>query len=348
MKRYTGQQALYEAISRSRAKAKQGSILDKLLPDTSKTEASAARQTPSGEPQQVQSEPAVEPLPQTPPVPSEVETPLQPVVEQTPQVESRVEVPLAPIAEPASTRTEMAETVVVPRPVERVSHPAPPSPVQTWLKPRPVQLNEGRIEISVPYYIGVIAGLVVLVIVLVAYRIGQGGSGGQANDAAPKIQSVSDRSTNPPTGSTPQSAVAANTSQPLSSPVTPGAAGQDVAAAAAQGDNWIVLTQFNERKDLEPVVEHFARYGIELGIMPLDAASRKAFVDAGFNANALPTGANFLLVTKNLYSNPKVVGTDGYNMMKKIAEVGAKYKAKSGFERFAPNYFSDAYPMKIR
>jgi hypothetical protein len=340
MKRYTGQQALYEAISRSRAKGKQGSILDKLLPDASKTEDPAAKPAPPNEPQQTV-EPAVEATSQASFVPQVVEMPLQPAIEQEPRVEVAVE----PIAETAS------EPVVKPRPIERVGYLVTPSPVQTWLKPRPVQVNEGRIEISVPYYIGVIAGLVLLVLVLVAYRLGQSGSTGQANDAAPKVQPASDKSggsTNPPAGSSPRSTTTADTSRPQSSPAAPGVSGQNTAAAAAQGDNWIVLTQFNERKDLEPVVEHFARYGIELGIMPLDAASRKAFVDAGFNGNALPTGTNFLLVTKNMYSNPRVVGTDGYNMIQKIAEVGAKYKAKSGFERFAPNYFSDAYPMKIR
>jgi hypothetical protein len=33
MKRYTGQKALYEAISRSRAKAKRGNILERFLPE---------------------------------------------------------------------------------------------------------------------------------------------------------------------------------------------------------------------------------------------------------------------------------------------------------------------------
>jgi len=343
MKRYTGQQALYEAISRSRAKAKQGGILDKLLPDSSKTEDHAAKPVSPAEPQRV-SEPVVEPTPQV------VEMPPQPVIEQEPQVEPRVEVPSEPLVQAAPT-AEMPEPVVKPRPVERVAHVAAPSPVQTWLKPRPVQLNEGRIEISVPYYIGVIAGLVVLVVVLVAYRLGQGGSGGQANETAVRVQPASDRSggsTNPPAGSTPRGVAATDTGRPQSNPVVSGAAGQNAVSAAAQGDHWIVLAQYGKSEDLEKVKDYFAGQGIALGIMSLDAASRKAFVDAGFNGNALPTGAGFLLVTKNLYSNPKIVGTDGYNVTQKIAEVGARYKAPSGFERFAPNYFSDAYPMKIR
>ncbi len=38
MKRYTGQKALYEAISRSCAKAKRGNVLERFLPEVSKPE----------------------------------------------------------------------------------------------------------------------------------------------------------------------------------------------------------------------------------------------------------------------------------------------------------------------
>ncbi len=48
MKRYTGQQALYEAISRSRAKTKQGSILEKLRPEHSKPENQAVQAVAAG------------------------------------------------------------------------------------------------------------------------------------------------------------------------------------------------------------------------------------------------------------------------------------------------------------
>ena len=66
MKRYTGQQALYEAISRSRAKAKQGSILDKLLPDHAKQETATPGPVPPVEPQHLSPASGVEPVQQTP------------------------------------------------------------------------------------------------------------------------------------------------------------------------------------------------------------------------------------------------------------------------------------------
>jgi hypothetical protein len=346
MKRYTGQQALYEAISRSRAKAKQGSILERLLPEHSKSENPAAKPVP---PSGAQPESSVEPLPQAATVPEAVETP-QPVMEPTQQVESQVQPSRSMAAESVPTPVESAQPVVKPRSIERIASPSPPSPVQTWLKPRPFQLNEGRIEISVPYYVGIIAGLAVLLALLGAFRLGQSSSGSQANEEAAKVQPAGDRSggsTNPPISSA-QGSAATDAARPQPNPTAPTGGRQEVAATGAQGDHWIVLAQYNSRRDLEKVQEYFAQQGIELGIMPLDSESRKAFAEAGFNANALPTGANFLLVTKNLYGNPKLAGSDGYAVKQKITEVGAKYRAPSGFERFAPNYFSDAYGMKIR
>jgi hypothetical protein len=345
MKRYTGQQALYEAISRSRAKAKQGGILEKLLPEHSKPE------NPAGKQSQQAAEPAVEPVAQAMTETQPVETPAQPTVEHEPQAEPVVDTPTGPLAEVSPELVEPAEPVVKSRPVERVAHPVPANPMWTWLKPRPVQFNEGRIEISVPYYIGVIAGLVLLVVVLGAFRLGQARSGSGASEAAAGVQPMVDRAgaaTNPPAESTPRTGITADTGRPLSGPVVSGTARQDVAAAAVQGDHWIVLAQYRRQEDFVPVVRHFAENGIRLGVASL-ADLRQYFAANGLNAGVLPSGDGFLLVTADAFGNPKIAGTDGHKMKQKIAEVGAKYKGKApaGLERFAPNYFSDAYGMKI-
>ena len=160
MKRYTGQQALYEAISRSRAKAKQGSILEKLRPEPSKPEKPAIQEsTPTVGPEQA-AEQTPGPAVQEPVEPQAAETPLQPQAEPEPPTQPVVETALEALSEAAAEPAESVEPVVRPRPVERVAHLAPPKPVQAWLRPRPVQLNEGRIEVSVPYYVGAIVGLV--------------------------------------------------------------------------------------------------------------------------------------------------------------------------------------------
>lgn len=350
MKRYTGQQALYEAISRSRAKAKQSSILEKLRPEPFKPESPAAAPLTPVEPQQAP-EPSTEPVAQASPEPQVVETQPQPAVEHEPQAELGVTTPPEPVAEVVSTPVELPDPIVRPRPVEKVVLPVPPSPVRTWLKPRPVQLNEGRIEISVPYYVGGIAGLVLLLVVVGAFRLGQGGSGGQADGSAAAVKPVADKSvggTTPPAGSTPRS-TATDTGRPASNPAVTGAARQNTASAAVQGDHWIVLAQYRRQEDFGPVIQHFRENGINLGAVSLPEL-RKYFATNNLNAGVLPSGDGFLLVTADAFGNPKIAGTDGFKMKQRITEVGAQYKGKapSGYESFAPNYFSDAYPMKIR
>jgi len=98
---------------------------------------------------------------------------------------------------------------------------------------------------------------------------------------------------------------------------------------------------------LVPVVDHFARNGIDLFILPLDQAPA-IFAEYGLDSSRLPAGGGFLLVTKKAYDNPNVPGSEGEKIVKRIAEVGALYKAQSGDKLFAPKYFSDAYGMRIR
>lgn len=350
MKRYTGQQALYEAISRSRAKAKQASILEKLRPEPPQPDDPAAPSQPPMEPEQTPA-PIQEPAAQEPIEPQAVETP-QPVVEEQAQPVP-VELPPEPASEVSPEPVDQFEPTVWSRPAERVLHPASPSPVKTWLRPRPVQLNEGRIEISVPYYVGVIAGLVILVVVLTAYRIGQGRSNGQVADAAGKqVQPGTDGSgarPNPPMGTSPQNTTATDTGRPQSNPGSPTATRQGAAVAASQGDHWLVLATSKQESDFEPVVRHFAEHGIKLGVVSFSAL-REHLTKVGLNPGVVPSGDGFLLVTYDALENPNVPGTDGYKMKQKITEVGALYKGKApaGYESFAPNYFRDAYPMKIR
>ncbi len=296
MKRYTGQKALYEAISRSQRKAKRGSILERLRSPTPK-----------------QDKPARE----------EPKRPAEPV-------EGRAEVPSA-----AEERPEPA--AVESRPIERVGRPGSPGPGQTWLRPKPVQLNAGRVEISVPYHVAIAIALAVVLLVLVAFKLGQIGRNAPGTVGPVGSAVLADR----PGRSTQQNAATAGAGgAELGTPVAPPAAGGR--------DHWIVLAQYKRRADLDKVVEYFGGHGIALGVMPLDEQSRQAFADLGFNASVLPSGNDYLLITKDLYDNPQNPGTDGYEMRKRIAELGAKYRAPQGYEPFAPKYFSDAYGMKIR
>lgn len=296
MKRYTGQKALYEAISRSQRKAKRGSIIERLRSPTPKPDKPAREE------------------PKPPPV----------------GVEGPAEVPPA-----AEERPEPG--AVEPRPVERVGRPASPGLGQTWLRPKPVQLNAGRVEISVPYHVAIAIALAVVLLILVAFKLGQISRNAQATAGTVGSGAPAGR----PGRAAPQDAATAGAGRAkLDTPVAPPAAGGR--------DHWIVLAQYKRRADLDKVVEYFGSHGIALGVMPLDEQSRQAFADLGFNASVLPSGNDYLLITKDLYNNPQNPGTDGYEMKERIAELGAKYKAPQGYESFAPNYFNDAYGMKIR
>ena len=321
MKRYTGQQALYEAISRSRAKARRGNILERFLPEGTKQE----KPTPQ------EGQLPVEPVPSPPEVP-------QPVAEEPPRpLPEKLREPVVVMENSKLRRLATAGTVemppeVRPRPVEKIDRPAPPAgQVQTWWRLRPVQLNAGRVEISVPYHIGIAGALVVTLVVLGAFRIGQRYPGtGARTPARAASQNAATETT------------AVRTAQDNAS----AAASPDNSSPRKEGDHWIVLARHKNEADLLAVVDYFKTNDIELRVHPLEP-TRQWFSENGLNAGVLPKDDGYLLTTRYLYSNPDKVGTDGYEMMQKIRKVGATYKAPSGKESFAAKRFSDAYGMKV-
>jgi hypothetical protein len=94
------------------------------------------------------------------------------------------------------------------------------------------------------------------------------------------------------------------------------------------GDHVIVIATYKRGEDIVPVKEYFDKNGIKTEIQ-----ERNGY---------------FFLVTADMFQNPKRADSDGYPVLQRIKEIGAKYKAPAGYETFAPNYFQDAYPMKIR
>ena len=181
-------------------------------------------------------------------------------------------------------------------------------------KPRRVQFNAGRIEMSLPYPLAVVFALGMVLAVLVAYRLGQLGFGFRADEA----QSSADANGPERAAATPpQVPAVGETTTPAREPVV-----------ASKGDNRIVITQYLTDRDLKPVLDHFAAFGIETVIEP--------------------SAGRYFLVTKQLYENPLKSGTDGSIALKRIKEVGAQYKAPQGYESFKPNLFSDAYGRKVK
>jgi hypothetical protein len=192
-------------------------------------------------------------------------------------------------------------------------------------RPRIAQFNAGRIEISMPYQLVISLFLGFVLLVLVAFRLGQitysprGEATGRSNQevtspaskmpesvqkAAPKVTAVV----------VPQEAAPAEEETPAP-PVKP------------KGDNRIVIQSYQLRADLEPVKQYFAGFGIETEIIKI--------------------GDWYYLVTKDKYENPGKPGTDGYLAKQKIIELGAKYKAPPGSESFGSQPFRDAYGKKF-
>ncbi len=189
-------------------------------------------------------------------------------------------------------------------------------------KPRIVQFNAGRIELSVPYQIAVLLLLGFVLLVLAAYRLGQ--------FSYPTSQQE-------PAGQTPNVDLeSAAIDRAMIEMMRPSAPATDVSPKTEEvepvnstGDNVIVLVEYPRPADLVPVQEHFAEHGIDTEIVM--------------------GNGRYFLQTKNTYDNPATPGTHGYEAKQKIREVGAQYKDKApaGYETFAPNFFSDAYGKKV-
>jgi hypothetical protein len=348
MKRYTGQKALYEAISRSRAKAKRGNILERLLPEAARQEKgfpNAELCVGGPKPPVPEGPPPAEPAkaPAEPPV---VKEPSRPAlerlreaiaarenaklrrIEKVERTERPAEKPAAPPVSKGPPNAKFRVGDPEPRAVEKADLPVPTRRIPMWWRLKPLQLNEGRIEISVSYHIGIAVALTVILVILVGFRLGQRYSRAKARAGT---------ETKAPARAAPENA-ATGTEAPASP------AGE---SAQPGGDNWIVLATHRNSADLEPVKEHFAKNGIALEICAVDVL-RQWLSQNGLTAAGLPNSDGlFLLVTSGAYHNPQNPDTDGYRMKQRIASVGATYKAPKGRDPFTPNLFKDAYGMKI-
>ena len=188
-----------------------------------------------------------------------------------------------------------------------------PERVPRWPKrPRIVQFNAGKIEVSIPYQVAIALLLGVILLVLVAFRLGQKTKSKQGGITAPDVKMTTEGGVG--------SSKAAN----LSAVETKKPA---AAVEKPKGNNRIVIQTYRLRTHLEPVKQYFAQFGIETEIKKISDW--------------------YYLVTKDKYENPEKSGTDGYFAKQKIIELGAEYKAPQGYETFAPNFFKDAFGQRF-
>ena len=185
------------------------------------------------------------------------------------------------------------------------------SSVVRWIrKPRFVQFNAGRVEFSVPYQLGIAILLGMVLVVVVAFRLGERFGRSESPGAVKQI-----------TPATPAARQATGLPQAVKAPST--SSGQ----AGQAGRNRIVIQMYQVRSHLEPVKEYFDKLGVATEIIEKDKW--------------------FYLVTKNKYESVDKSGTDGYLARQKIIELGAGYKAPAGSETFGPKPFSGAFGMKF-
>jgi hypothetical protein len=196
-----------------------------------------------------------------------------------------------------------------------------------------VQLNAGRVEISVPYHIGIVVVLVMALVVLAAFRLGQKFSGTKVKAAAMTAAPVQVAKEN----------ASAETAAPTPSSSTTSAAsassgGRETAQPA--GDNLIVLKYSTQQAELDKAKDFFVKNGIDVAVWSV-AALRDGLAQHQWKANGLPKGDGYLLITNGFYGNPDNPATDGYAIKQKISELGKKYKPA------APKFFTDAYGVKL-
>jgi hypothetical protein len=211
-------------------------------------------------------------------------------------------------AEPVVEETKPMKTERVVEEAVGAIHQDPP---RVWHGPRIVQFNAGRIEISMPYQLGIALLLGLILICLIAFRLGQISQ-----------KRAADRPLRTEAGT-------ATRREAVREGSATGTGGR-ASSGGVQGSYMIVLAQYARRADLEAVSQHFAEYGIATQIVQ--------------------RGDKYLLVTRNTYDNPETPGTNGYLAKQKIVEVGVRYRGRApqGYETFAPNFFKDAYGMKSR
>ena len=217
----------------------------------------------------------------------------------------------------------------------------PPNVVRWARKPSVVQFNAGRIEFSMPYQLGIAVLLGAILVVVLAFRLGervggretknpQAGLPGQrtaetggANRATP-VPVATKQASSGQAHSTSSGQAGVVVKQATPTTVTTGAAKQD---AATIGRNRIVIQMYQVRSHLEPAKEYFDRMGVATEIIEKNNW--------------------YYLVTKNRYDNIDKSGSEGFLAKQKVIELGAGYKAPPGFETFGPKPFSDAFGMRF-
>ena len=202
-----------------------------------------------------------------------------------------------------------------------------PDPKVKWsAKPKMASFYKERLEFSLPYPLVIVIVLGLIFAVLMAFRFGQmrvteTASATKIENRIATIEKQPAKTTNLVEA---EKKVAVVVKEPvaLATPL----ATEAVSGIVGQGVNSIVIVEYRQRTDLEPV--------------------RKYFSENGINTEIVRLGNSYFLISAEKYENFSP-NTDGYEILQKIKEIGGNYKAPGGYETFGKKPFQDAYGRKF-
>jgi len=197
----------------------------------------------------------------------------------------------------------------------------PEKAIRWGRKPKAVQLNAGRIEISLPYQLAIAVLLGLVLLLLIAFRIGFW-LGHTDQSAANLSARVEDRNRESPVERADMGRAATRESGERVVPPEP-----RPEPAKPKGNNRIVIQTYLIRAHLEPVKLYFDKAGIQTEIRKIRD--------------------RYYLVTSDKFQDPDREGTNDYLVKQKIIELGTKYKAPPGYETFGAKSFQTAYGMRF-
>jgi hypothetical protein len=224
-------------------------------------------------------------------------------------------------------RSDSAKSLQIPLLKPKVGEKGPQQQdeaVSAWpVKPQLLGFVPGRRALLISYPVAGLLVLALVLAVLIAFKLGRLYSEKEQQLAGSEVK-------------TGQNNIGALASPPPDIVVEQPAADKDSAPPPAEeekllrpvGNHVIVIATYKQPDDLIPVKQYFDKNSIETEIQE--------------------RGNYYFLVTKDKFQSPKSDRSDGYFALRRIKQVGANYKAPTGYETFAPNLFQDAYGMKIR
>lgn len=299
--RKRGQTALYEVLGKARINSCPNNASLKAVAAVEKIQAQAAV---------VVEKPAAKPV-------------------QMPLFEKPIEKPM-PVVQPIQVPTAVEKPIIAKAAVEKTAAPTAKNLSRWPKKPRIWQLNNGRIEFSIPYQLIIAVSLGIVLLPLMAFRLGQLNSGPSEGKAVVNGKNAASAGNLFGIGNEPEKKVVEQPKVEIGPVAEVKTEIPQVKAAANSGTgvNRIVILQCDNQRDIEPVKKFFKDNGIETEIRSAGSGS-------------------YMLVSAGKYENPAKAGTDGFEARKKIVEVGAKYEAPAGYGSFGTKPFQDAYGMKF-